>query len=146
MMPSDTVSSPAGTFHWSAAAGAHFAPHPLAGEVLAGRDGIGRHLLPVALEFLGNELGETGTSALAHFGAGDADHAGVVGFDDDPGVDFDPLIRGCGSRARGMCWHVKAERKPAVGSGSRADHEGAARELCLARNIFHGRPPAPQAL
>ena len=98
----------------AAAAGAHFAPHPLAGEVLPRRDAVGRDLLPVALELFGDELGEAGRGALAHLGAGDADHAGVVGLDDDPGIDLDALVLGglrrapkrrhrpaCGSRARG---------------------------------------------
>ena len=46
--------------------------------------GIGRDLVPVALELFGDELGEAGERALPHLGARDADHAGVVGLDRRP--------------------------------------------------------------
>ena len=45
-------------------------------------------LLPVALQFLGHELRKAGERALPHLRARDADHAGIVGFDRDPDVDF----------------------------------------------------------
>src|SRR5664280_3114069 len=72
----------------AAAAGAHLAPGAFACEVTAGGDALGRHLLPVALQFLGNELGKARERALPHLRARDADHAGVVGLDHDPDVDF----------------------------------------------------------
>jgi hypothetical protein len=77
---------------------------------------------------------------------GDADHAGVVGFDDYPCIDLDPFIRGCSPGTRGIGRHVKAERQPTTGSSGGTDHKCAAGELRLARNAFHGRPPQPQAL
>ena len=78
----------------AAAAGPHLAPGALAREIGAGRDLLGRHLLPVALELLGDELGEAGDRALAHLRARDADHAGVVGLDGDPYIDFGAVIGG----------------------------------------------------
>ena len=72
----------------AAAAGAH-SPHTrLAREVPAGRGELGRDLLPVALELLGDELRESGQRSLPHLRTRDADHAGVVGPDHDPGVDL----------------------------------------------------------
>ena len=61
---------------------------------------------PVALELLGDELGEAGQRALAHLGAGDADHHLVVGMDHHPGVELlhlgrlRPTPKGRRSRAR----------------------------------------------
>ena len=49
--------------------------------------GVGKldgDLVPVAFELLGHELREAGDRALPHFGAGDADDAGVVGLDRRP--------------------------------------------------------------
>ena len=45
---------------------------------------FGRHLRPVALELLGDQLGEAGERALPHLGARDADHHRVVGLDRPP--------------------------------------------------------------
>ncbi len=70
------------------AAGAHLAPGALAREVACRADAFGRHLLPVAFEFFGDELGEAGERALAHLGARDTDHAGIVRLDRDPQIDF----------------------------------------------------------
>src|SRR5206468_8462405 len=70
------------------AAGAHFAPGALAGEVARGAHTFGRDLVPVALEFFGDELGKAGEGALAHLGASDADDTRVVRLDRDPDVDF----------------------------------------------------------
>src|SRR5262249_12538323 len=44
----------------AAAAGRIVAPDPLAGDILAGRGEFGRHLRPVALQFLGAKLREAG--------------------------------------------------------------------------------------
>ena len=87
----------------------------LLARLLAGVIGFGRDLLPVALELLGDELGEAGERALAHLRARDADHAGVVGLDDDPGVDLGAAAPAC---ARGVATNgsVEAEREPAAGS------------------------------
>ena len=68
----------------------------LRGEVLAGGDQLDGDLLPVALELLGDELREAGVRALSHLRAHDADHARVVGLDDDPRVEL-------GSRAAAPC-------------------------------------------
>ena len=60
----------------------------------AGRRIFGRDLRPVALQLFGDELGEAGQRALAHFGAGDADDDGVVGPDHDPDADLRRAVRG----------------------------------------------------
>ena len=77
-----------GMVYAAATTGRHFAPDALAREVLAGRDRLDGDLVPVAREFLGDELRETGMGALAHLRAGDTDDAGVVGLDDHPRVDL----------------------------------------------------------
>ena len=89
----------------------------LRARLLAGRDLLGRHLLPVALELLGDELGEAGERALAHLGARDADHAGVVGLDRDPDVDLGAGIGGglrrCAPTPNGR-WKPSARPPPAA--------------------------------
>ena len=72
----------------AAAAGRHVAPGALAREVLAGGQPFGRDPLPVALELLGDELGEAGERALPHLRTRDPDDAIVVGPDHDPDADF----------------------------------------------------------
>src|SRR5439155_16053508 len=73
----------------AAAAGAGVvAPYPLTGDVLARRRIFGRDLRPVAFELFGDELGEPGEGALAHFGAGDANDDRVVRADHHPRVDL----------------------------------------------------------
>src|SRR6266545_7831960 len=96
----------------AAAAGAHLAPDALAREVLARGDLVDADLLPVALELLGHELEQAGMRALAHLRARDADHAGVVGIDHDPGVYFCSLknIFLVGGKSK---WHMKTNREPA---------------------------------
>ncbi len=108
----------------AAAAGRHVAPGALAGEVASGRDGFDRHLLPVAFEFLGDELRKAGDRALAHLRARDADDAGIVRLDGDPDVD---LGRRCALRGRRLRTerHVESERQPAA-CGCGADDEMAA--------------------
>ena len=77
----------------AAASGAHLAPDAFAGEVLAGRGKFRPHVGPPALEFFGDELRESGFGPLPHLGACDTDHAGIVGTDDDPGIDFGAGLR-----------------------------------------------------
>ena len=79
-------------------------------DVLAGCRIFGRDLRPVALQFLGDKLGEAGQRALAHFGAGDADDHGVVGPDHDPDADLRRAVCGADhlagrprSRGRAPC-------------------------------------------
>ncbi len=94
--------------HAQAAARDEIAPDAAARRALAGRRKFSRHLRPVAVEFLGDELGETGQRALAHFGAGDPNDDGFVRPDNDPGVD----LRGFrGARRK---WNDEAERKAAA--------------------------------
>ena len=79
-------------------------------------------LRPVALEFLGDQLGEAGKRALAHFGAGDADDDGFVGLDHDPGVDLRRAGRGAQRLAAER--NVEAERQAAAGGGRRPGRRG----------------------
>src|SRR5258708_34081030 len=107
----------------AAAAGRHVAPRALARKVAAGRREFGRDLRPVALQFLGHELGEAGFGALAHFGAGDTNHDGVIRADDHPGIDFRrPVL---GAHDGGAERNLEADGKPATGS-SGTDDKGAA--------------------
>ena len=125
----------------AAAAGAHFAPGPLAREIAARRDAFGRHLVPVTLQFFRHELCNAGERALPHLRARDPDHAGVVGLDRDPDVDFGRStlrLRGVDAER-----HVQSERQTAARDGRRADDELAAREFCAVGkdHIFHGYSP-----
>src|SRR5262249_1873413 len=126
----------------AAAAGRHLAPDALAGEVLPGRDLFRLYFAPIALELFGDELDEARDRALSHLRARDTDHAGAVGFDDDPGVDLGTLIdalRHGGIEAGGQ---IESEcQSTACGGG--ADNERAARKLrgFAADHRFHGRPP-----
>ena len=124
----------------AAAAGSHLAPGALAGEVGAGGDLLGGHLAPIAFELLGDELGEAGERALAHLRARDADHAGVVGPDRHPDIDFRAGVAGAlrdGFAEAGR--QVETEREAAAGRGG-ADDERAARQLrgVAAGDLFHG--------
>src|SRR6185503_7280280 len=112
------------------AARAHVAPGALARKIGAGGDLLGRHLLPIALELLGDELGEAGNRALAHLGTRNADHAGVVGLDGDPYVELGAVrggtaLRHCRAEPR---WQVEPERESPSGGGG-TDDEFAARKL-----------------
>src|SRR5207302_6243100 len=120
----------------AAAAGRHVTPDALAGEVLPGKDVLSRDLLPVALELLGDELRQAGERALPHLRARDADHAGAVGLDDDPGIDLG-AGRLCGL-GRSEERELESEREAAACCG-RADDEIAAGKIGCACRIFHGR-------
>ena len=118
----------------AAAGGAEIAPYTIAGEVLAGGGVLRGDLRPVAVEFLGDELGETGHRTLAHFRARDADHDRVIRADYDPCVDFGQVIGG--ARDIGSAeWKLQAKREPAT-CGSGGDKKGAASHL---GNVVHDR-------
>ena len=72
------------TANAATAARTHIAPGALALQVLTRRGRLGGHLAPVAFQLFGHQLGQAGARALPHLGADDADHAGVIGLDDDP--------------------------------------------------------------
>ena len=111
----------------AAPAGAHLAPGALAGEIAARRDAFGRHLFPVALQFFGDELCEPRQRSLAHLRARDTDHAGVVGLDRNPDVDFG---RGALRLRRAYTErHVQSEGQTAACDCGGADDELAAREF-----------------
>src|SRR5262249_48141218 len=106
----------------AAAAGRHLAPDAFAGEVLPGRDLFGLYFVPIALELFGDELDEARDRALSHLRARNTDHAGVVGFDDDPGVDLSTAIgalRHGGTEARRK---IESECE-STARGGRADNE-----------------------
>src|SRR5207244_8356088 len=89
--------------------GAHLAPRALARKVLSRRNKFGGHVLPAALELLGDELSKTGLGALPHLRSRNAYHAGVVGVDQYPGSDLADAV---GSRVRlGRC-HDNRKLKP----------------------------------
>ncbi len=88
---------------------------------------FGRDLFPVALQLFGDELGKSGAGALPHLRAGDADHAGVVRLDDDPGIDLD--TGGGTLRLRGTAERQMEAERQAAARGSGADDEAAAGNL-----------------
>jgi hypothetical protein len=127
----------------AAAAGAELAPDALARDVLARRREFGHHLGPVALEFLGDHLGEAGQRSLPHLGTGDAHDDRVVGPDDDPGVDLVARRRGL-RVVQPTERNPQSQRQPAAGRGG-ADQEAATVDLFGVDE--HGPPrlrPAPQ--
>ena len=126
----------------AAAARRHLAPDALAREVLAGRDRLGRDFLPVALELLGDELGEAGARALPHLRARDANHTGVIGLDEHPGVDFDAVAGSLGFGGRSER-QADAEDQ-ATARDRRTDDEAAARKILVhVTPAFCRRPRAP---
>src|SRR5207248_3314134 len=120
----------------AAAESAEIAPYSFACEVLARRGVLRGNLRPVAVEFLGDELGETGHRTLAHFSARDADHDRVIGADHDPRVDFGQVIRSAHDIGSAE-WELQAEREPTA-CGSGGDKKGAASHL---GNVAHDRLP-----
>jgi hypothetical protein len=122
----------------AASAGRHLAPDAFAGEVLSRRDLFRLYFVPIALELFGDELDETRNRALSHLRARDADHAGVVGFDEDPGIDLGTAI----GALRDAGGQIESEGEPAARGGG-ADNERAARKLrgFAADHRFHGMPP-----
>ena len=80
-----------------AATGAEATPRTLARHALARRRIFGGDFGPVAFKFFGDQLREARQAALPHFGSGDADHDGVVGFYHHPCID---LGRTCGWQMR----------------------------------------------
>ena len=115
-----------------AARGVHGAPDALARQILAGRGIFSGHLVPVAFELLGDQLGEARPRPLPHVGTHDADDDAVVGLDHDPGVDLGNRVSGHGLGREG----VEPEREPATGGGD-ADQEGATIEFW---HIIHDNP------
>ena len=107
----------------AAAGGEEVAPDALARDVLARRRKFIGDFRPVALQFLGSELAQTGQGALPHFGAGDTDHDAFIRLDHHPGIDF-----GAGDLRRCLIGerNMKAERQA---GGGRSDQEGAAVEF-----------------
>ncbi|MET3323489.1 hypothetical protein ABIF54_000742 [Bradyrhizobium japonicum] len=127
----------------AAATGREIAPDALAGDALAGCRIFGRDLRPVAFEFLGDELGEAGERALAHLGAGDADHDGVVGPDHDPGADFGRAV-GCAHHGGTAEGDIEANCEACADRGG-ADDEGTA--VHLGRDVLvHGAVPYALAI
>src|SRR5262245_26189728 len=78
----------------AAAAGGESPPHAITGDALARCGIFPGDLRPVAVEFLGHELAETGQRALAHLGADNANDDGVVLPDYHPGSDFGRAVLG----------------------------------------------------
>src|SRR5207244_4424250 len=111
-------------------------------------------LAPVAVELLGDELGEAGDRALAHLRADRADQSGVVRADRHPDGDLGRTVGRAddfGSKGR----KAQPERESAAERGA-ADEEGTARSIhafcTLCRTLPEARPsivvilPLPTAL
>src|SRR5207245_3094261 len=89
-------------------------------------------LVPVALELLDYELGETGERALAHFGTCDAQDDRVVKADHHPGGDF-----GCnfgGGNFGNAAERIDPDRKSAA-DRSTGNHECTARDVVGADHV-----------
>src|SRR5690554_1104911 len=74
------------------------------------------HLLPVGIQFLGNQLGRRGQTALPHFTACITDRHGIIGGDLHPDVDtlwLSPGVLRLGLRGDG-----EPERKTATDGGA----------------------------
>src|SRR6266446_1464439 len=126
----------------AAAAGRHLAPDAFACEVLPGRDLFRLYFVPIAFELFGDELDEARDRALSHLRARDTDHAGIVGFDENPGIDFGAFIgalRNCRTEARRQ---IESECESTARGGG-ADDERPARKPrgFAADRLCHGRPP-----
>ena len=133
----------------TAAAGRHIAPDALAGQVLCRGHSLGDHLRPVALQFFGHQLRQTGVGSLPHLGPCHPHHAGVVWAHHHPGIDLLSASAGR-SRTLGRCGQMKAQRQPASRCTS-AHHEMAARQTFGHHRRSHAFAPstgpqtAPQA-
>ena len=82
----------------AAATSGHIAPSPFAGQALAWRGHFGGDFGPIAIQLFGHQLRQAGSGALPHFGAGNANHTGVIRLDHHPNIDFvgsEGGVRGC---------------------------------------------------
>ena len=122
------------TAHRPRAPGAHRLIHVVVDEVAVGGSVFDLHLGEVAFELLGQDHRHRGQHALPHVGLGDAEPDGIVGVDDDEGVDFVGRLAGLraprfaadGSRAR----ELGGERcnGETSGGGEAGSNEGASGE------------------
>jgi hypothetical protein len=124
------------------AAGRHLAPDAFAGEVLPGRDLFRLYLVPIAFELFGDELDKARDRALSHLRTRDTDHAGVVGFDENPRVDLGAFVGALSHGGTEGRRQIESEcESTACGGG--ADDERPARKPrgFAADRLCHGRPP-----
>src|SRR5262249_22404213 len=126
----------------AASAGRHLTPNALAGEVLPRRDLFRLYFVPIALAFFGDELDEARDRALSHLRARDADHAGVVGFDENPRIDLSAFVGALRHGGTEAPWQIESESE-STACGGGGYNERAARKLrsFAADHRFHGRPP-----
>ena len=128
----------------AAATGREVLPDAVAPEVFARRRVFGGDLAPVAVQFLGHELGEARQGALAHFRAGDADDHLVVGLDHDPGVEFLGLGGLCRTVAEG---NAEAQGEAAGNGGGAGDKAPATERRTTKRGLMDRHDASsPQAL
>ena len=117
----------------AAAAGGHVAPGALGGEIGIGRNILGAHMLPVGVEFIGDELREAGERALAHLRAGNAHDGGVVGADHHPDAKFlAAALRQCGAAG-----NAPAQREAAADGSDRTKERTATK----CQSVAHGSAP-----
>ena len=129
------------------------APAAAGGEVLPGTSAqyallcgspLPTEQVPVALQFLGDELCEAGQGALPHLGTGDSHDDAVVRIDDDPGVDLVQEVGGgagesgqrhaqAESRAGGAARHQKPATTDVYGVAIDAVHRTASALIAAAR-------------
>ena len=129
----------------AAAAGREIAPHALARHALARRRIFGGDLRPVAFELFGDQLGQPGQRALAHFRARDPDDDGVVGLDHDPGVDFRRAVGG--ARDRGATSPPAPPQRcctSALDHASSIGHDGDSPSDPSGKSICSSQPASPE--
>src|SRR5712692_1673085 len=119
----------------AAAAGRIFTPDTLGRDALTGGRILDDYALPVALEFLGNQLSKAGDRALAHLGAHDPDDGGVIRPDHDPDSDFRRTVRGADDF--GAEWRKAQAQREAAAHGGGTNDERTAADF---RIECHGRP------
>ena len=72
----------------AAAACGHIAPHSLACKILSRGKSLQTDFGPIAFQFFGHQLGQTGMRTLPHFSASDTDDTAIIWTHHHPGVDF----------------------------------------------------------
>ena len=113
--------------HRPGAAGPHRLIDIVVGKVAVGGGVLDFHLREVAFQLLGENHRERGQRALPHLRFGDAQRDGIVGVDDDEGVDL--VGRLAGLRAPWLAGETGRARE--LGSESRDRKSAGGRKTCL---------------
>ena len=116
--------------------GLEIPPDALARNILSRCRIFGLDLRPIGIELFSHKLGEARQCALAHFDARHAHDNGIVGFHNNPSVDFRRITDSGFSG-----WNMKADGQSTSGHGS-AGKKAATRKFLRNRHVI---PPGVQA-